>query len=236
MSEDVFSILGDDKVAGVLRRLHAEADRQMPGLMLHYLPKLPRLLLGRALHFDEQESRGFYADKYIALEREQAAFCHLTARALRARLVVEFGSSLGISTLWLAAAVRANGGGRVIGTEIVPEKAERARAHVEEAGLSEFVEIREGDALKTLRDLPKEVDLLLNDGFPNLALEILQLVAPCMRPGAVVITDNVGTFKGNYREYVEYLRNPAHGFCSTNVPFKSGTEYSVRTGPDSADT
>ena len=120
---------------------------------------------------------GFYADKYIALEREQAAFCYLTARALRARLVVEFGTSFGVSTLWLAAAVRANGGGRVIGTELVPDKVERARAHVEEAGLSEIVEIREGDARQTLRDLPPDVDLLLNDGFPNLALEILQLVA-----------------------------------------------------------
>ncbi|MEM9489466.1 MAG: class I SAM-dependent methyltransferase, partial [Myxococcota bacterium] len=197
------------------------------------LPKLPKLLLGRKLRFDESDITGYYADKYIALEREQAAFCYLTARSIRARLIVEFGTSFGISTLWLAAAVRANGGGRVIGTELVPAKAERARQHVEEAGLADLVEIRVGNAIETLRDdLPGDVDMLLNDGFTNLALDIVKLIAPQMRDGAVVITDNVGTFKANYRDYVAFMRDPRNGFNSVLVPFKSGTEYSVRRIPD----
>lgn len=228
MSEQAFSILEDERAARVLRRLHVEADTQTPGLILHYLPMLPRMLLGQVLHFDEAKVRGFYADKYLALEREQAAFCHLTARALRARTVVEFGTSFGISTIWLAAAVRQNGGGRVIGTELVPEKAARARQNLEEAGLSDFVEIRVGDAMETLRELPDGVDLLLNDGFPMRALDILKLVKPRMREGAVVVTDNVGMFKANYREYQRYLREPRNGFVSTSIPFRSGTEYSVR--------
>jgi predicted O-methyltransferase YrrM len=225
---DPFAVLGDERVTNVLRRLHAEADRQMPGLILHYLPKLPKVLLGVAVHFDEAQIRGFYADKFIALEREQAAFCYLTARALTARVVVEFGTSFGVSTLWLAAAVRANGGGKVIGTELVPEKAERARAHVDEAGLSDIVEIRTGDARETLREVPHGIDLVLNDGFPMLALEILKLLAPRMRVGAVVLTDNVGSFRANYRDYLAYVRAPQSGFASMTLPFKSGTEYSVR--------
>lgn len=228
MSGDAFAVLEDGRVANVLRRLHAEADRQTPGLILHYLPWLPSVLLGRALHFDEAQIRGFYADKYIALERAQAAFCHLTARSLRARVVVEFGTSFGVSTLWLAAAVRANGGGRVIGTEIVPEKAARARAHIAEAGLDDIVELRVGDARETLREVPEDVDLLLNDGFPMLALDIVKLVAPRMREGAVVLTDNVGMFKANYRDYLAFIRDPRNGFCSASIPFRSGTEYSVR--------
>lgn len=225
-----FNVLSDERVARVLRRLHDEADRQTPGLLFHYLPQLPKLFLGRRLDFTEQQIRTFYADKYLALELEQAAFCYLTARSIRATTVVEFGTSFGVSTLWLAAAVRDNGGGRVIGTELVAEKAARARKHVEEAGLTDFVEIRVGDASDTLRDGPSDVDFLLNDGFPMLALDIVKLVGPRMREGAVVLTDNVGTFKANYREYLAYMREPRNGFSSVCVPFRSGTEYSVRRG------
>lgn len=225
---DPFDLVPDATARSVLQRLHEAAEAQTAGLLFHYLPKLPTILTGGQVHFSEDDAHGYYADKYIALEPTQAGFCYVTTRALRARTVVEFGTSFGISTIWLAAAVKANGGGRVISTEIVPEKAEKARAHVAEAGLEGIVDIRVGDARETLQNLPDKVDLLLNDGFPVLALEILQLVTPCMRPGAVAITDNVGMFKGNYREYLAWVRDPQNGFCSTLLPYKSGTEYSVR--------
>ncbi|HVK63517.1 MAG TPA: methyltransferase, partial [Polyangium sp.] len=108
MKSDPFAVLPDGRVRAVLRRLHDEADRQMPGVLLHFLPQLPRMLLGRRVDAPGSE-RGYFADKYIAIERDPGAFCYLTARALRARTIVEFGTSFGISTLWLAAAVRDNG-------------------------------------------------------------------------------------------------------------------------------
>jgi predicted O-methyltransferase YrrM len=225
-----FEILQASRVEQILERLHREADRQTPGLVFHYLPKLPALLLGRKIDFTVEQVETYYADKYLALERDQAAFCYLTARALGARRIVEFGTSFGISTIWLASALRDNGGGVVIGTELVPEKAERAVANLRDAGLEEFVEVRVGDATQTLRDLDGPIDLLLNDGFPMHALEVLKLVAPKLRPGGVVITDNVGTMRGNYREYLEWVRDPRNGFRSMLIPFKSGTEYSVRVG------
>lgn len=229
------TVLLDPRTAAVLRRLHAAAARQTPRLIAHYLPKLPRLLTGRPLGFTTEQITTFYADKYLALEPAQAAFCYLQARAIRARRIVEFGTSFGISTLWLAAAVRDNGGGQVITTELVPAKAEQARRNLAEAGLDGFVEIRVGDALQTLRDLPdltEPVDLLLNDGFPIHALDVLRLVTPVLRPGAVVITDNVGMMPGDYADYLHWVRNPANGFTSTVIPFKSGTELSVRVPAD----
>ncbi len=119
MKFDPFAVLPDERVRAVLRRLHGEARRQVPGVLLHLLPHLPRVLLGRRVDAPGAEV-GYFADKYIALESDEAAFCYLTARALRARTIVEFGTSFGVSTIWLAAAVRDNGGGRVIGTELVP--------------------------------------------------------------------------------------------------------------------
>jgi predicted O-methyltransferase YrrM len=228
MSADIFSLL-DPQAAGVLRRLHAEADRQAPRVATRLLTKIPALLRGRALKFTPEQMRTF-DDKYLALGKGQAAFCYAQVRAAGAHHVVEFGTSFGISTLWLAAAVRDNGGGTVVGTELVADKAERARANVREAGLDDYVDIRTGNALDTLRDLDGPVDLLLNDGFPEAALDVLKLVAPALRPGAVVITDNVGVMRGDYAGYVAWVRDPANGFVSVRVPFRAGTEMSVRTG------
>ena len=231
---DPFSVLTDPRVARVLRRLHEEADKQTFGHALSFLPKLPALLLGRKVALDDAAALRSMADKFIALERPQGAFCHQTVRALQARLVVEFGTSFGVSTIWLAAAVRANGGGKVIGTELVPSKAARAQEHVEEAGLADIVEIRVGDALETLRTLPGEVDMALIDGFPLKSVDVVKLLQPRLRAGAVVIADNVGVLKGDYRDYVDFMRDPRNGFTSMLIPFKFGTEYSVRSFGDRA--
>jgi predicted O-methyltransferase YrrM len=152
--------------------------------------------------------------------------------------VVEFGTSFGVSTLWLAAAVRDNGGGMVVGTELIAHKAEQARANVREAGLGDYVDIRTGNALDTLRDLDGPVDLLLNDGFPAACLDVLKLVTPALRPGAVVIADNVGAMRGDYADYVEWIRDPANGFVSvrflSNIQLIILCSNCVRTSADLA--
>ncbi|MCD2197903.1 class I SAM-dependent methyltransferase [Actinomycetospora endophytica] len=227
-SRDPLTLL-DPQAAAVLRRLHAANDRQLPTLLLRLVPDLPALALGRPRRANPTAADDM-GDAFLALGREQAAYCYAQARAVQARRVVEFGTSFGVSTIWLAAAVRDNGGGTVIGTEMVPAKAERARDHVREAGLADHVDIRVGNALETLRDLDGPVDLMLNDGFPDAALDVLRLVAPHLRPGAVVITDNVGVMRGDYADYVAWVRHPANGFVSVRLPYKGGTEVSVRVG------
>src|SRR4029453_13902682 len=109
---------------------------------------------------DEAANR-FMADKMVALEPIKAEFCHLMCRALRAKRVVEVGTSFGVSTLYLADAVRANGGGVVIGTEYEPAKAAQARANFEAAGLAEFIDLREGDLRETLKVVEGPVDFVL---------------------------------------------------------------------------
>ena len=183
----------------------------------------------RALPWERIERR--LDDRFLCLDRTQGVFCYLLARALGARRVVEFGTSFGVSTIYLALAVRENGGGTVIGTEMVPAKARRARDHLREAGLEDLVEIREGDARETLCGVPGPVDLFLNDGFPRAALDVLRLVAPQLRDGAVVITDNVGLFPADYAGYVAWLRDPANGFVSAPLRMNEGTEMSVRACP-----
>src|ERR1019366_2676993 len=116
-------------------------------------------------------------------------------RALRAKCVVEVGTSFGVSTLYLAAAVRDNGGGTVIGTEYEPAKAAQARATFAEARLAEFIDLREGDLRETLKVIERPVDFVLMDIWTEMARPAIELIAPHLRRGAVVVADNTAQFR-----------------------------------------
>lgn len=164
-------------------------------------------------------------DAPLAVSRATGALLYMLARTMDARSIVEFGTSFGISTLHLAAALRDNGGGRIITSEFEPSKAERARANIAEAGLSDLVEFREGDALETLaRDPPEQIDLVLLDGAKGLYPEILALLEPHLRPGALILADNADWSQ----DYLARVRSPAQGYLS--VPFAEDVELSMRIG------
>jgi predicted O-methyltransferase YrrM len=222
-----FRVIRDPRAQDVLARLHRQADEQNLSLVGRFVPQLPRLLSRRELPWHRIEPT--LSNHYLALDPANGALCYLLARALRARQLVEFGTSFGVSTIYLALAVRDNGGGRVLGTEMVPEKAARARAHVAEAGLEAFVEIREGNALDTLRGLEQPIDFLLNDGFPRFTLPVLQLLEPHMRPGAVVLCGNAALFPADHADYLAWVRNPENGFRSMQLPMKLAGELSVKS-------
>jgi predicted O-methyltransferase YrrM len=103
------------------------------------------------------QSKTDYLDFYgqmkdfpLAVSRETGLLLYMLARSSGARTIVEFGTSFGISTLYLAAALRDNGGGVLITSEFEPSKVERARGNLIAGGLIDLVEIRQGDALQTL--------------------------------------------------------------------------------------
>ena len=121
----------------------------------------------------------------LAVSRETGTLLYMLARGAKARNIVEFGTSFGISTLHLAAALRDNGGGRLITTEFEPSKVARARENLMAGGLIDLVEIRQGDALQTLKaGLPETIDLLLLDGAKALYPDVLSLMEMRLRPGA----------------------------------------------------
>jgi len=167
-------------------------------------------------------------DIFIPISRKQGIFAYLVARSIKAKRIVEFGTSFGVSTIYFAAAVRDNGGGLVIGSEIEETKAAKARSHLEEAGLNEYVDIRIGDAQETLADTGGAVDLVLMDGWKNLYLPIIKMLAPRLRPGAVVLSDNIHTFKRTLAPYVAHMEDIKNGFQSVTLPLSDGLQYSVR--------
>jgi predicted O-methyltransferase YrrM len=216
--------IADPKINAVLDRLHARADRETPGLIANLALASVRNLVGASNGVHE----AYVRDKLISLDRGQGWLIYMICRSLRARRAVEFGTSFGVSTLYLAAAMRDGGGGVVIGTEIEPEKARCARAHFAEAGLADLIELREGDALVTLQDCGGPVDFLLVDGFPRFARPVIEVMAPQLREGAMVVCDNVGHFPKGLAAYLDFVRRPANGFVSTLIPLRGGMELSVK--------
>jgi predicted O-methyltransferase YrrM len=216
--------LNTTPVSPLLDRLFAEAEASSAMLEPTWaqIPAEQRT----ALMSSKDNYRALYTemkDVPLAVSRETGALLYMLARSTNARTIVEFGTSFGISTLHLAAALRDNGGGRLITTEFEPSKVARARANIAAGGLSDLVEIREGDALETLaHDLPTPIDLVLLDGAKGLYPAILALLEESLRPGALILADNADWSP----EYLARVRSPAQGYLS--VAFASEVELSMR--------
>ncbi|MDR1870762.1 MAG: class I SAM-dependent methyltransferase [Deltaproteobacteria bacterium] len=161
----------------------------------------------------------------LAVSRNTAHLLYALTRGCKPRAIIEFGTSFGVSTLCMAAALRENGSGRLITTEFEPSKAAKARQNLEAAGLGDLVEIRQGDALTTLADnLPPAVDLLLLDGAKGLYPDILKLVEKSLTPGALVVADDAQKSPG----FIDFLR--AKGGAYVSVPAVDGVEVATKIG------
>jgi predicted O-methyltransferase YrrM len=217
--------LNSPRVASLLERLFQESDASNAKLraMLGDISPEERARRMADPHADYRKFFARVRELYMAVSPETARLLYMLARANGARAIVEFGTSFGISTIHLAAALRDNGGGRLIGSELESLKVERARANLVAAGLDDLVDVREGDALETLsRDLPETIDLLLLDGHKPLYLPIFDLVAPRLRTGALLVADNIDASP----EYLARVRATGGGYLS--VPFAEDVELSIK--------
>jgi predicted O-methyltransferase YrrM len=197
------SPIQDARINAVTKRLHAERNRPPAGGPLDDA--------NRSLDpFD-------YAGYGFSILPEQGDLIYLLCRGMHATRAVEFATSVGMSTLYFAAAMRDNGGGTVIGSELVPTKVATAKRNLADAGLADYADIRQGDARRTLRDLGGPVDFILIDGWPvdqgpSLARQVIEITAPQLRTGGYVMNDNAE------QDFLEFVRDPANGFLSVTLP------------------
>ena len=226
--------LNSARVAQLLAQLHTDAqaaDAPFFETMMDRVRESGGTIAQAAVQLLAEERKDYtavyrrHAEHFLSISPDYGRFLYAIARASRATRIVEFGTSMGISTIYLAAALRDNGGGRLIGSEIEPGKVARARAHVDAAGLGDLVEIREGDALETLKDVGGAVDLALIDGAWSLYLPVLKLSERSLRPGAVILAENAFA-----DDYLGYVRNPANGYIAQPLPIDEGrgNEFAVR--------
>jgi predicted O-methyltransferase YrrM len=217
------SSLTSPPLSDLLSRLFADAEASDSKLRQAMADAPPGEMAKRAR---SEDYRAFYTEAknyYLAVSADTGRLVYMLARSINARNIVEFGTSFGLSTLHLAAALKDNGGGRVIGSEFEPSKVQRARENMRLGGVSDFVDIREGDALETLaRDMPSKIDLVLLDGAKSLYVKVLALLEPRLRPGALLVADNADMCP----EYVERVRAPGSLYLS--VPFVDDVELSMK--------
>jgi predicted O-methyltransferase YrrM len=224
------STLRSTPVSTLLRRLLTDEQESDPAAFTAARAAAPG---ETALRLDTARRAELFKDTYMSVSAEGGELLYLLARATGARTVVEYGTSFGVSTIYLAAAVRDNGGGTVIGTEIQRDKAATAWRNLTDAGVGDLVDLRVGDARETLVELPAAPDLVLLDGWPDLALAVLRVLEPSLRSGTLVLVDDVGQdFGGQFGEDVhiellEHLADPANGYLSLRLPVADGIQAAV---------
>lgn len=222
--------LSTGRVADTLQRLFQEAEQADRRLMEQFIQgDNAEQALVDLIAEERRDVNGVYrnfVDNFLNVTQEYGRFLYQCVRIRGATRIVEFGTSMGISTLYLAAALRDMGAGHLISTELEPSKAARAQDNLEAAGLADWVEIRVGDARQTLAGLTGEVDLVLLDGAFSLYLPVLKLLEPHLKSGTPILAENA--FDRD-NEYLAYVRDPANGYLSQPLSINKGrgNEFSV---------
>jgi predicted O-methyltransferase YrrM len=213
--------LSSPRVVRVLDRLFAESDASEPMMNAAVAgANVSAMITSRT---DYREFYGLLKEIALPVSHETGALLYMLVRSARVHSILEFGTSFCVSTIYLAAGLRDNGGGRVITTEFEKSKVERARENLTEAGLIDLVEIREGDALQTLaRDLPDSLDVVLLDGAKALYADVLAMVESRLHTGSLVLADDARYCA----EFVNKMREAAASYIS--IPLAGDLEMAMR--------
>jgi predicted O-methyltransferase YrrM len=199
--------------------MYRESNQQMDTLR-EMQSELPPLASASA-----QERADALSDFYLPVTPEAGRLLYALVRASRPTTVVEFGMSLGISAIHLAAAVRDNGHGRVVTTELSAAKVATAKTTFAEIGLDELITVLEGDAVTTLPTMSGPVDFVLLDGWKELYVPVIKLLEPRLSPGTLIVADNTGL--PDTQPYVDYVRDPANGYVSVNFPVREADSMEI---------
>ncbi len=162
---------------------------------------------------------------------DEAQFLHLLITITKPKFILEIGTSIGFSTIWLASAATEYGG-KVKTIEINKERAEQAEENVKKAQLTN-VTLLKGDAKTILKDMKGVFDFVLLDAGKEHYLEQLQMLEKngCIQKGTIVCADNAAIKEKKKNEklqhYLAYVRNSGN-YRSSYVPFENGLEVSIK--------
>ena len=211
--------LQDARVASALDRMYAESTQQFARL------REDRALFERVANASAQERADALSEIYMPVTPDAGRLLYTLVRASRPATIVEFGMSLGISAIHLASAVRDNGTGRVVTTELSAAKVATAKRTFAETGLDDLITVLEGDALTTLAAIDGPIGFVLLDGWKELYLPVTELLEPKLAPGALIVADN--TSMDDTRPYLDRVRDPANGYVSVNFPVREGDSMEI---------
>jgi len=215
----VTTTLQDARVATALDRMYTESTEQFARLRQN------RDVFERIASASAQERADALSDFYLPVTPEAGRLLYALVRAVRPSTIVEFGMSLGISAIHLASAVRDNGSGRIVTTELSGAKVAAAKKTFAETGLDDLITVLEGDALTTLADIEGPVEFVLLDGWKELYLPVIKLLEPRLSPGALIVADN--TSMDDTRPYLDHVHDPGNSYVSVNFPVREGDSMEI---------
>ena len=216
------SMLDEPKLRDFLSQLYAEAKTTDAQTQAE-----ERALEADGQQADQAKLEAIWDRSFLTVAPEVGRLIYLLARSRRPALAVEFGTSFGISGIHIAAALHDSGFGRLITTELSASKASQAAKNFEQAGLSKWIEIRQGDAFQTLASITG-IDLLLLDAWKPMYYPMLKQLEPALSPGCLIMADDVIGMADEMQDYLSYVRNPANGYVSSLIPLDDGLELSIR--------
>lgn len=204
----VYIIAGvDSKVLSVISRLNMQSNRERSG---------------RVKVAPDQEMLAITADTGI--------FFSVLLKAIKARRILEVGTSAGFSTLWFADAMGKNHSTRVITIEMNPQKVERALKNFKEAGVDKIIEIKQGIALDLLRKLKGKFDFVFLDADKENIIRYFDIVLPMVRIGGIIAADNMlypDHFRPAMRKYARHVHTKPN-IQSVTVPIGMGEEITIK--------
>ena len=159
----------------------------IPGYLMQYLDGLVQ---PRPPEMQAMEAEAERID-FPIIGPASGYLCYQMARMISAKRVFELGSGFGYSTAWFARAVTENGGGEVYHVVWDEELSQQARRHLATLGYDGMIRYRVGEAVQTLRKTPGTFDLIFNDIDKEDYADSLLVIAEKLRPGGVLIVDNM---------------------------------------------
>ena len=200
----------DSKVLSVISRLNRQSNRERRG---------------RVKVAPDQEMLAITADTGI--------FFSILLKAIKAKRVLEVGTSAGFSTLWFADALGKNRRRtRVITIEMNPIKVEQALKNFKEAGVDKMIDVRQGIALDLLHKLKGKFDFVFIDADKENIIRYFDLILPLVRIGGIIATDNMlypDHFRPAMRKYARHVHSKPN-IQSVTVPIGMGEEITIKLG------
>jgi predicted O-methyltransferase YrrM len=159
------------------------------------------------------------------------------AKASQSRKILEIGTAIGYSGIWLARAV-APVKGSVTTIDMDPERVKIAKNNISEAGLGRVVKLIEGNALKVLPTLKEEFDLIFLDSDKDVYPDAFKMSAPMLRKGGLFLADNAlwggdvakGGKSKDTQSMIKFNRlvSESPGMSTVIVPLRDGVLVSLK--------
>ena len=175
-------------------------------------------------------------EKLLAIGRNTGIFYNVLLKSKDAKKILEIGMSAGYSTIWFAEAISKKTGGKIITIDQDKKKIERAKRNFEDAGLSDLIDIRHGDALEVLLDIKNEsnssesFDFVFIDADKERYIQYFDIILPMVKPGGLIGADNI-LFPERFQKfanlYVKHVRNNPK-IRSVTIPIENGEELSLK--------